>query len=237
MNATLDGLRASPIHAVRVEPTRSAVILGSRPLLLEMLERLLETIEIRTVCKTTASRDALGAVRTHRPDVFLIDVQASAADDLQTVREARSILPDLVAVALTDPSDGRHVAAAFEAGAAATVSRAARPEDVVLAVRLAVNPTMFFAHPGWNTLTQAQEDVRGTELTKREREILKLVAEGHSNSRVARTLWVTEQTVKFHLSNIYRKLNVSNRTEASRWAQVNGLLPASRQPIHEPAVA
>ena len=66
-------------------------------------------------------------------------------------------------------------------------------------------------------------------LTKRELEILQLVAEGHSNGELARTLWVTEQTVKFHLSNIYRKLNVANRTEASRWAQLNGLLatPAS----------
>ena len=67
------------------------------------------------------------------------------------------------------------------------------------------------------------------DLTRREIEILRLVAEGHSNSQLARMLWVTEQTVKFHLSNIYRKLNVANRTEASRWAQLNGLLPATRQ--------
>ena len=53
------------------------------------------------------------------------------------------------------------------------------------------------------------------------------MAEGHSNAKLAKMLWVTEQTVKFHLSNVYRKLNVSNRTEASRWAQVHGLLPAS----------
>ena len=62
------------------------------------------------------------------------------------------------------------------------------------------------------------------ELTRREIEILQLVSEGHSNSQVGRMLWVTEQTVKFHLSNIYRKLNVANRTEASRWAQLHGLL-------------
>ena len=68
-----------------------------------------------------------------------------------------------------------------------------------------------------------------TELTRREHEILKLVAEGYSNSQLAKMLWVTEQTVKFHLSNIYRKLDVANRTEASRWAQVHGLLPARRE--------
>jgi DNA-binding CsgD family transcriptional regulator len=63
------------------------------------------------------------------------------------------------------------------------------------------------------------------ELTKREREILKLAAEGYSNAQLAGMLWVTEQTVKFHLSNTYRKLNVSNRTEAARWAQLHGLVP------------
>jgi DNA-binding CsgD family transcriptional regulator len=68
-------------------------------------------------------------------------------------------------------------------------------------------------------------DTRG--LTRRELEILRLVAEGHSNAELAKMLWVTEQTVKFHLSNIYRKLDVSNRTEASRWAQIQGLLPAN----------
>ncbi len=63
-------------------------------------------------------------------------------------------------------------------------------------------------------------------LTRRELEILRLVAEGRSNAQLAKMLWVTEQTVKFHLSNVFRKLQVSNRTEASRWAQLRGLLPA-----------
>ncbi len=62
------------------------------------------------------------------------------------------------------------------------------------------------------------------ELTRREREILGFVADGMTNARIGRELWVTEQTVKFHLSNLYRKLGVSNRTEASRFAHVNGLV-------------
>ena len=72
-------------------------------------------------------------------------------------------------------------------------------------------------------------------LTKREGEILRLAAEGHSNSELAKMLWVTEQTVKFHLSNIYRKLEVSNRTEASRWAHHHGLLKTTEP--HAPAAA
>ena len=88
---------------------------------------------------------------------------------------------------------------------------------------------MFFAHSQTvaanvtSIRQQAAQDQPG--LTKRELEILQLVAEGHSNGELARMLWVTEQTVKFHLSNIYRKLDVANRTEASRWAQLHDLLP------------
>ena len=78
-----------------------------------------------------------------------------------------------------------------------------------------------------NGAASADANAAAAVLTKREREILQLVAEGHSNSQLARMLWVTEQTVKFHLSNIYRKLDVANRTEASRWAQIHGLLPAA----------
>jgi DNA-binding NarL/FixJ family response regulator len=68
-----------------------------------------------------------------------------------------------------------------------------------------------------------------TPLTARELEILRAVAEGHTNARIGRLLWVTEQTVKFHLSNIYRKLGVSNRTEASRYALVNGMAALPRR--------
>jgi DNA-binding NarL/FixJ family response regulator len=63
-------------------------------------------------------------------------------------------------------------------------------------------------------------------LTDRELEILRLAAEGNTNGQIARQLWVTEQTVKFHLSNTYRKLGVANRTEASRYAHVHDLVAA-----------
>ena len=71
--------------------------------------------------------------------------------------------------------------------------------------------------------SEAEKEAR---LTRRESEILRLVAEGKPNQGIARDLWITEQTVKYHVSNIYRKLGVANRTEASRWAQLHGLLAA-----------
>ena len=71
-------------------------------------------------------------------------------------------------------------------------------------------------------------DASHQRLTPRELEILRLVAAGASNGRIARQLWVTEQTVKFHLSNVYRKLGVANRTEASHYAHVHELIESPR---------
>ena len=106
--------------------------------------------------------------------------------------------------------------------------KTAHPDDLASAIRQAFEHSVYLAgaRPVHTAAPKPQpgDDSRG--LTRRELEILQLVAEGHSNAQLAKMLWVTEQTVKFHLSNIYRKLDVANRTEASRWAQVRGLLPA-----------
>jgi DNA-binding CsgD family transcriptional regulator len=83
--------------------------------------------------------------------------------------------------------------------------------------------TLGQARNGRGTL-QAGSDDDSHGLTRRELEILALVAEGYSNGQMARKLWVTEQTVKFHLSNIYRKLDVANRTEAASWAHRHQLV-------------
>lgn len=84
-------------------------------------------------------------------------------------------------------------------------------------------------HPLMAPKTVATEDPRHSDLTTRELEILRLVAAGASNGQVAMELWVTEQTVKFHLSNTYRKLGVANRTEAAHYAHTHGLLETPEQ--------
>ena len=138
--------------------------------------------------------------------------------------------PGLKAIALASSEDQNQVQAAFAAGAVAYVVKTAHSDDVGVAIRQTFSPSLFLPGvtpaPAVNgAATDAHPAV--AMLTKREREILQLVADGHSNSQLARMLWVTEQTVKFHLSNIYRKLDVANRTEASRWAQIHGLLAAA----------
>ena len=147
---------------------------------------------------------------------------------LNCLREARESVPELRAIVLSLRDDSDEIDAALRAGASAYVLKSAHPDDLASAVRQAFAHSVYFPPtPGtWNgALLNGTESADSAELTKREREILQLVAEGHSNAQLARMLWVTEQTVKFHLSNVYRKLSVANRTEAARWAQVHGLVP------------
>jgi DNA-binding NarL/FixJ family response regulator len=157
-----------------------------------------------------------------------IDPLPGEPSGLNVLRQARSTATELRAIVLSTHNDTAHIDSALAAGASAYVVKTAHPDDVASAVRQAFDHSVFMsvAIPAPKpTAADAPGRVeRPGGLTRREVEILKLVAEGHSNAQLARMLWVTEQTVKFHLSNIYRKLDVANRTEASRWAQRNGLL-------------
>jgi len=125
------------------------------------------------------------------------------------------------------------------AGAHAAIAKTVQPGTLALLVREIWAGTVHHTFDGLQASASPGGD-HGT-LTPRELEILRLVAGGDSNGRIARQLWVTEQTVKFHLSNVYRKLGVVNRTEASHYAHLHGLLelfsPARPQRGQEPVQA
>jgi DNA-binding NarL/FixJ family response regulator len=150
-------------------------------------------------------------------------------DGIALVRQAREKAPGSKAIVISMHHDPAHIDAALEAGAVAYVVKTAQADDIAAAIRQAFTHSIFLAgiRPAPSAAEVTSTSNGASNLTRREVEILQLVAEGHSNAHLARQLWVTEQTVKFHLSNIYGKLNVANRTEASRWAQLHGLLPAA----------
>ena len=170
--------------------------------------------------KTTSSRAALELVAELEPDLLVTGVQMphGEPDGIALVRAARAIAPQLRAVVLSASADQAQVDAAFAAGARAYVVKTAHADDITSAVRQAFDHSIYLTAPRRQRRRPPIQRVANRfGLTPRELEILQLVAEGHSNAELARMLWVTEQTVKFHLSNVYRKLEVSNRTEASRW--------------------
>jgi two-component system, NarL family, nitrate/nitrite response regulator NarL len=209
----------------------TAVLLDPHPLWLEAVQSVLTSLDIAVAGKACTAEDALEMVEEHQPDIMLVETGLSGAmSGGPLVRAARQRVPSLRVIALASSSDPADIDAAFEAGALAYVVKTARSDDVAATIRQAFDHSIFMARVQTNGASPAPEPERVMEdddaaaLTRREREILALVAEGHSNRELARMLWVTEQTVKFHLSNIYRKLDVSNRTEASRWAHKHRLL-------------
>jgi two-component system response regulator DevR len=221
-------------------PTKTAVILDQHPLWLDAVEGVLHGIGIRVAGKATSPSEALTLVEEVRPDLLVADLPQSngAVDGATLLAKARQVIPKLRTIVLSAHTDPSQIDAALEAGATAYVAKTTHPDDLASAVRQSFDHSVYMAGaraPG-PVDSPAAFDESKARLTRREREILQLVAEGHSNAQLARMLWVTEQTVKFHLSNIYRKLHVSNRTEASRWAQLNGLLPKA-EPGEQPSAA
>ncbi|HEY7560536.1 MAG TPA: response regulator transcription factor [Gaiellaceae bacterium] len=206
---------------------RTAVLVDQHPLWLETVQQVVSRVGVDVVAKATSATEALDILDEARPDLLITGIKMNdgEVDGITLLRQARERNPGLRVIVLSMYEDPQHIEAAFAAGAVAYVLKTAHPDDLTSAIRQAFDHSIYLsgAHATASPPPAQVEDSPG--LTRRELEILQRGAEGHSNAELARMLWVTEQTVKFHLSNIYRKLGVSNRTEASRWAQLRGLLP------------
>jgi DNA-binding NarL/FixJ family response regulator len=156
------------------------------------------------------------------PEVIIVDGATRDGDVVSHLAAIRTAAPGAKILVLAGQVDAAWVESAVAAGAEAVFSRSVHRRTLATLVREVVSGTIISVasrHPR----AVPKPPLEGP-LTGRELEILRLVAGGASNARIAETLWVTEQTVKFHLSNVYRKLKVANRTEASHYAYTRGLL-------------
>ena len=203
----------------------TAVLLDRHPMWLDSLEQVLQHTGIRSLARETAPEAALAQLAAHEPRLFVldIDVDGSVEDGLACLREACACVPSLNAVVFSACEDPATIDAALAAGAAAYVLKRAQRDDLTSAIRQAFERSVYLPRRRGSARSKGSAAARA-ELTRRELEILTSVAEGRTNREVAKLLWVTEQTVKFHLANIFRKLAVSNRTQASRWAHEHGVL-------------
>jgi DNA-binding NarL/FixJ family response regulator len=167
-------------------------------------------------------RNACGAaVAAAEPDVVIVDEMTWSANAVARIGEVRREVPAAKIIVLSSQPDADWLGDAVRAGADAAISKTVQPTTLGLLVREIWAGTIHHAFA--NRSAAASHGGTHDKLTPRELEILQLVAGGASNGVIARQLWVTEQTVKFHLSNVYRKLGVANRTAASHYAHMNGL--------------
>jgi DNA-binding NarL/FixJ family response regulator len=224
-------------QTAHVGSERTAVVHDPHPLWIDAVESVLESIDVRVVGRAATPEQALELVDEHRPSLLITEMQASngGMSGTMLIRSARERVAALRVIVLGSSHDPADIDEAFDAGTIAYVLKTAHPADVAATIRQTFDHSVFLANVHGNghgnghapdVERELAEDA-DVGLTRREREILALVSEGYSNRELAKMIWVTEQTVKFHLSNIYRKLDVSNRTEASRWAHKHRLVGAA----------
>ena len=176
--------------------------------------------DIDVVGQAGGGAEALEVVRRTRPAVVVMDLQMPGVDG---VAATRSILAeDLGAevVVLTSFSDNARIVAALDAGAVGYLLKDADPEDLIEGIR-AVSRGESPLHPkvARQLLTARQTAPATVDLTPREREVLDLVREGLANKQVARRLGISERTVKAHLTSVFQRIGVTDRTQAALWAE------------------
>jgi DNA-binding NarL/FixJ family response regulator len=186
------------------------------PLFLTALRTVLEEEGIEVVGAARRGDELLDLVAQEQPDAVLLDLEMPRMDGMTCLGELRSRWPAIRVVILSAHDADERVAQALAAGAAAFVGKTAEADEIAALLR-GETPRRGSVRP-----LRPTPDHAG--LTRREIEILRLAAEGHSNAALARMLWVVEPTVKFHLSNVYRKLGVANRMQAALRARDLGLL-------------
>jgi DNA-binding NarL/FixJ family response regulator len=160
------------------------------------------------------------------PDVVLVDDMGHSDLALSLVESIRACDERTMVLLLTVRMDEEWLHDAFAAGAHGAISKAIRPAALATLVRETVDGHVVHFSPSLRAAPGADENHQRarSSLTDRELTVLQFATAGFSNGEIARQLSVTEQTVKFHLSNIYRKLEVANRTQASHWAHRHGVL-------------
>jgi DNA-binding NarL/FixJ family response regulator len=206
-------------------PRRKAVALDPHPLCHTALTTLLARFDIDLVGAATSARAAETLLQEHRPDLLVMEIDLAEGHEaaFRMISSGRKRSPELTVIVLSGTDDRGVIDAAFDCGAAAYVLKTSDPEAIATAIRQAFEPSLFLAPPQERTVPATDKEVL-RKLTRRELEILQLVSGGRSNRQVAEILWVADQTVKFHLANIYRKLGVRSRFEAARWARESGIL-------------
>jgi DNA-binding NarL/FixJ family response regulator len=198
------------------------LIVDDHSLILSAVRALLSREQdIEVVAEADSGEKVLPLVGQTGPDAVLLDVRMPGMDGLTVLEKLREQYPSVAVVMLSGIDDPALVRAALERGASAFVLKHVDPRDLGSALRQSVTGTIF--RP-LDLLNVAQSAFEETGLTKRELSILEELPAGGSNQQIAKRLFLAEQTVKFHLTNIYRKLGVSTRTEALHFAYEKGLV-------------
>jgi DNA-binding NarL/FixJ family response regulator len=200
------------------------LLVEDHPVVRVGLERLLaneQDIEIVGTAENGA--DAVELAEKVRPDVVLMDLSMPVMDGVEATRRIVKTHGGAVRVlVLTSFSDRNEIIAALDSGASGYLLKDAEPHELLAGVRAAARGDSPLAPKAAREVLSLRAEERtgtGSELSARELDVLRLVAQGLPNKRIARELEISEKTVKAHLTNIFQRIGVTDRTQAALWAK------------------
>lgn len=186
--------------------------------------------DITVVAQAASGEEAISLAGEHVPDVVLMDLVMPGIDGVETTRQLRRVSPHSQVIVLTSYYQDEYIFPALKAGAISYLLKDVKANDLVEAVRRAARGEATL-HP--RVAARIIKDYRGaepgvintySELTEREMDVLKLIANGYTNQKIADELVITIGTVKGHVSNILSKLHLVDRTEAAVFAWREGIV-------------
>lgn len=184
--------------------------------------------DIEVVGEARNGKEAVELASVYQPDIVLMDLVMPEMDGIEATRRIKSVYPHIQILMLTSFSDRDHILPAIEAGAAGYQLKDIEPDELVLTIRKIIAGENSMHPEVTHQLDQNQESTQHlphvkNPLTRREKDVLAELTKGKSNKEIASSLFVTEKTVKTHISNIFTKLEVQDRTQAALYAVKYGL--------------
>lgn len=185
--------------------------------------------EIEIIGEAGNGKEAVDLARALKPDLILMDLVMPEMDGIQATKIIKTEMPEIKIMMLTSFSDQDHVIPALEAGASGYQLKDIEPDELIGCIKKIMTGENQL-HPKATThllanLSSKKEDRNLlSELTKRELDVLKEIAKGKSNKEIASSLFITEKTVKTHVSNLLSKLELADRTQAALYAVKNQLV-------------
>ncbi|MDK2784703.1 MAG: hypothetical protein PWQ41_1671 [Bacillota bacterium] len=216
---------------VAVDKIRVLVV-DDHPLVRSGIRKVVELEDdIEIVGEAGTAREALSEVAATRPDVVLMDLDLPDASGVEATRQIKQKYPNVGVVALTIHDDRDYLLEMVRAGAEGYVLKDVEPGGLVSAIRAIKQGNSYMSPPAakkllgeFTRLASGGEEEKVDGLTAREQEVLCLIARGQSNKEIGKTLAISEKTVKNHVTSIFRKIGVDDRTEAALYAIRRGLV-------------
>jgi len=190
------------------------------------LEQLLQTFDdVEFLGAGEGGEAAVSLCDQHRPDVLLLDLSMPDLDGIEVTKRLRDVSPDTKVVVFTSFSDRERIVQALDAGAVGYLLKDAEPDELHAAVQAAARgEAPLTPRAAAALLAHRRDRPAEVELTPREREVLGLVVDGLANKQIARRMGISEKTVKGHLTNLFQRIGVADRTQAALWAERTGAL-------------